>query len=195
MGDKFTFRGVCRAGGAHNTAFGRMIVSSNLPDNGWTGARHSGSNIKWADCTSGTWTELSGEHTVTHGAGVRVGFRIDNRGGSTILWDSGTQSADETLSEEECRTAAALHGLVCSNLSSSDRPKGCHYSPEDISSPAFFILRLARWHGVLLHDERRRLPGGVQGRHCVPAGRLIEIAPHTATKVSKGSPPFYLGLG
>ena len=140
-GDTFTFRAFCRAGGAHSTALGRMIVSSNLPENGWTGAKHSGSNSGWTDCTSSAWTELSGEHTVTHGAGVRVGFRIDNKGG-TILFDGfellRNPGADEQLSEEECRTAAALHGWAISVVSSSDRPKGCHYSPEDISSPAFF---------------------------------------------------------
>ena len=118
-----------------------MIVSSNLPENGWAGAKHSGSNGGWTDCTSSAWTELSGEHTVTHGAGVRVGFRIDNKGG-TILFDGfellRNPGADEQLSEEECRTAAALHGWAISVVSSSDRPKGCHYSPEDISSPVFF---------------------------------------------------------
>ena len=139
--DVFTFRAFCRAGGASSTALGRVLVSSNLPENGWTGAKHSGSNRGWADCTSSAWTELSGEHTVTHGAGVRVGFRIDNKGG-TILFDGfellRNPGADEQLSEEECRTAAALHGWAISVVSSSDRPKGCHYSPEDISSPAFF---------------------------------------------------------
>ena len=119
-----------------------MIVSSNLPENGWKGITHSGSNGGWADCTSSAWTELSGEHTIMHGAGVRVGFRIDNKGG-TILWDGfellRNPKADEQLSEEECRTAAALHGwAMISVASSSDRPKGCHYSPGGISSPAFF---------------------------------------------------------
>ena len=139
--DVFTFRAFCRAGGAHSTALGRMIVSSNLPENGWTGATHSGSNNGWTDCTSSAWTELSGEHTVTHGAGVRVGFRIDNKGG-TILFDGfellRNPGADEQLSKEECHAAATLHGWAISVVSSSDRPKGCHYSPEDISSPAFF---------------------------------------------------------
>ena len=140
-GDTFTFRAFCRAGGAQSTALGRILVSSNLPENGWNGAKHSGSNSGWTDCTSSAWTELSGEHTVTHGAGVRVGFRIDNKGG-TILFDGfellRNPGADEQLSEEECRTAATLHGRAISIVSSSDRPKGCHYSPEDISSPAFF---------------------------------------------------------
>eukprot|EP00964_Phaeocystis_antarctica_P075743 scaffold46771_cov84-Phaeocystis_antarctica.AAC.2 len=31
-----------------------------------------------------------------------------------------------------------MHGWAISVVSNSDRPKGCHYSPEDISSPAFF---------------------------------------------------------
>eukprot|EP00964_Phaeocystis_antarctica_P037873 scaffold21654_cov67-Phaeocystis_antarctica.AAC.1 len=31
--DVFTFRAFCRAGGAHSTALGRMIVSSNVPEN------------------------------------------------------------------------------------------------------------------------------------------------------------------
>eukprot|EP00964_Phaeocystis_antarctica_P154547 scaffold123316_cov65-Phaeocystis_antarctica.AAC.1 len=140
-GDTFTFRALCRAGGAQGTALGRMIVSSNLPENGWPGAKHSGSNGGWADCTSSAWTKLSGEHTVTQGAGVRVGFRIDNRGG-TILWDGfellRNPGSDEQLSEEECRTAATLYGWAISVVSSSDRPKGCHYSPKDVSSPAFF---------------------------------------------------------
>jgi len=139
--DVFTFRAFCRAGGASSTAFARMIVSSNLPENGWKGITHSGSNGGWTDCPSSTWTELSGEHTVRHGAGVRVGFRIDNKGG-TILWDGfellRNPKADEQLSEEECRSAAGLHGWVISVVSSSDRPKGCHYSPGSISSPAFF---------------------------------------------------------
>eukprot|EP00964_Phaeocystis_antarctica_P095225 scaffold61750_cov58-Phaeocystis_antarctica.AAC.1 len=139
--DVFTFRAFCRAGSAHSTALGRMIVSSNLPENGWTGAKHTGSNSGWADCPSSAWTELSGEHTVTHGAGVRMGFRIDNNGG-TILWDGfellRNPGADEQLSEEECRDAATLHGRAISIVSSSDRPKGCHYSPEDGSSPTFF---------------------------------------------------------
>jgi len=47
-------------------------------------------------------------------------------------------AADEQLSEAECRTAAALHGWEFSVVSSGDRPTGCHYSPKDISSPAFF---------------------------------------------------------
>ena len=141
-GDVFTFRAFCRAGGAHSTAVGgRVLVSSNLPENGWHGAKHSDSNSGRTDCTSSAWTELSGEHTVTHGAGVRVGFRIDNKGG-TILFDGfellRNPRADEQLSEEECRTAATLHGWAISVVSSSDRPKGCHYSPEDTSSPAFF---------------------------------------------------------
>ena len=140
-GDTFTFRAFCRAGGEDSTALGRIIVSSNLPDEGWNGAKHSGSNRGWADCTSSAWTELSGKQIVTRGAGVRVGFRIDNKGG-TILFDGfellRNPGADEQLSEEECRTAAALHGWAISLVSSGDRPKGCHYSPEDISSPAFF---------------------------------------------------------
>ena len=49
-GDTFTFRALCRAGGADSTALGRVLVSSNLPENGWTGAKHSGSNRGWADC-------------------------------------------------------------------------------------------------------------------------------------------------
>eukprot|EP00964_Phaeocystis_antarctica_P072543 scaffold44381_cov73-Phaeocystis_antarctica.AAC.1 len=126
-----------------------MIVSSNLPENGWTNATQSqsvGQSVRhwgWTDCTSSAWTELSGEHTVTQGSGVRVGFRIDNKGG-TILWDGfellRNPGADKQLSEEECRTAAALHGGATSVVNSSDRPKGCHYSPGDISenSPAFF---------------------------------------------------------
>eukprot|EP00964_Phaeocystis_antarctica_P112287 scaffold76474_cov51-Phaeocystis_antarctica.AAC.1 len=69
--DVFAFRAFCRAGGADSTAFGRMIVSSNLPENGWPGATHSGSNSGWANCPPSGWTKLSGEHTVTHGAGVR----------------------------------------------------------------------------------------------------------------------------
>jgi len=125
-GDTFTFRAFCRAGGAQSTAVGgRVLVSSNLPENGWSGAKHSGSNDGWTDCTSSAWTELSGKHTVTHGAGVRVGFRIDNKGG-TILFDGfellRNPGADEQLSEEECRTAAALHGWAISVVSSSDRP-------------------------------------------------------------------------
>ena len=60
----------------------------------------------------------------------------------TILFDGfellRNPGADEQLSEEECRTAAAMHGWAISVVNSSDRPKGCHYSPEDISSPAFF---------------------------------------------------------
>eukprot|EP00964_Phaeocystis_antarctica_P113215 scaffold77282_cov76-Phaeocystis_antarctica.AAC.1 len=71
MGDTFTFRASCRAGGAQSTALGRMLVSSNLPENGWNGAKHSGSNGGWTDCTSSAWTELSGEHSVKQGAGVR----------------------------------------------------------------------------------------------------------------------------
>jgi hypothetical protein len=138
--DVFTYRAFCRAGGASSTASARMIVSSNLPENGWTGNTNSGSNGGWADCTSSAWTELSGEHTVTHGAGVRVGFRIDNKGG-TILFDGfellRNPGADEQLSEEECGSAAALHGSAFTVVSSGDRPNGCHYSPEDISSPAF----------------------------------------------------------
>ena len=139
-GDVFTFRAFCRAGGASSTAFSRVIVSSNLPENGWTGAKHSGSNRGWADCTSSAWTELSGEHTVTNqDAGVRVGFRIDNKGG-TILFDGfellRNPGVDEQLSEEECRTAAALRDRVFSVVSSSDRPKGCHYS--QTHDPLFF---------------------------------------------------------
>jgi hypothetical protein len=138
--DKFTFRAFCRADSAHNTAFSRMIVSSNLPDDGWINAVHSASNGGWTNCPSSAWTELSGGHTVTHGAGVRVGFRIDNKGG-TILFDGfellRNPGADEQLSEEECGSAAALHGSAFTVVSSGDRPNGCHYSPEDISSPAF----------------------------------------------------------
>eukprot|EP00964_Phaeocystis_antarctica_P068866 scaffold41750_cov63-Phaeocystis_antarctica.AAC.1 len=73
--------------------------------------------------------------------GVRVGFRIDNKGG-TILFDGfellRNPGADEQLSKEECHAAATLHGWAISVVSSSDRPKGYHYSPEDISRPAFF---------------------------------------------------------
>ena len=70
-----------------------------------------------------------------------MGFRLDNKGG-TILFDGfellRNPGADEQLSKEECHTAATLHGSAINVVSSSDRPKGCHYSPEDISSPAFF---------------------------------------------------------
>ena len=140
--DVFTFRAFCRAGGASSTAKARMLTSSNLPENGWTGTSFSTSNEGWADCQSSAWTELSGVHTVTkQDAGVRVGFRIDNQGG-TILYDGfellRNPGADEQLDEEECRIAATLYGGAFSVVSSSDRPKGCHYSPEDTSSPAFF---------------------------------------------------------
>ena len=140
--DVFTYRAFCRAGGASSTALGRIITSSNQPEEGWMDITHSVSNGGWTDCTSSAWTEMSGEHTVTtEGAGVRVGFRIDNKGG-TILWDGfellRNPGADEQLSEAECRTAAALHGWEFSVVSSGDRPTGCHYSPKDISSPAFF---------------------------------------------------------
>ena len=138
--DVFTYRAFCRAGGASSTALGRMIASSNLPDASPTGITNSVSNDGWTDCTSSAWTEMSGEHTVTHGAGVRLGLRIDNKGG-TILWDGfellRNPGADEQLSEEECGSAAALHGSAFTVVSSGDRPNGCHYSPEDISSPAF----------------------------------------------------------
>jgi hypothetical protein len=81
--DVFTYRAFCRAGGASSTALGRIITSSNQPDEGWMDITHSVSNGGWTDCTSSAWTEMSGEHTVTkEGAGVRVGFRIDNKGGT-----------------------------------------------------------------------------------------------------------------
>ena len=139
--DVFTYRAFCRAGGASSTASARLIASSNLPKNGWTGSTHSGSAGGWTDCPSNTWTELSGKHTVKR-EGARLGFRIDNKALSTILFDGfellRNPKADEQLSEEECRSAAGLHGWVISVVSSSDRPKGCHYSPGSISSPAFF---------------------------------------------------------
>jgi len=133
--DEFTFRAFCR--GADSTALGRVLVSSNLPENGWTGAKHTGSNRGWTDCTSSAWTELSGEHAVKKAAGVRVGFRIDNKGG-TILFDGfellRNPGADEQLSKEECHTAATLHGSAIKVVSSSDRPKGCHYSLEELKA-------------------------------------------------------------
>ena len=139
--DVFTYRAFCRAGGASSTASARLIASSNLPKNGWTGSTHSGSAGGWTDCPSSTWTELSGKHTVQK-QGARLGFRIDNKALSTILFDGfellRNPGADEQLSEEECRSAAALHGSAFSVVSSGDRPKGCHYSPEKTSSPAFF---------------------------------------------------------
>ena len=141
--DVFTFRALCRAGGAQSTALGRVLVSSNLPENGWSGVTHSDNNDGWTNCTSSAWTELAGEHTVTHGAGVRAGFRIDNKGG-TIIFDGfellRNPGADEKLSEEECRTAATQNSWAFNIVSSSDRPKGCHYSLEDISRSAFFYI-------------------------------------------------------
>ena len=38
------------------------------------------------------------------------------------------------------------------------------------------LLQRVRWHGFLLHGVRRRLPGGVQGRHRVPFPATVAVA-------------------